>query len=98
MPGRRDTMFSQKLYKQYVKSDGRGKRGRGSGEEETVQSHFSKPRTSTTSFNIHHYAYTVTYETQDFVHKNMDALIPEHLEILQKSQVRYSNCITHHTL
>ena len=37
-------------------------------------------------------------ETQDFVHKNMDALIPEHLEILQKSQVRYSNCITHHTL
>ena len=98
MPGRSDTMFSQKLYKQFVKSDKRGKCGRGSGEEETVQSHFSKPRTSTTSFNIHHYAYTVTYETQAFVHKNMDAIVPEHLEILQKSQVRYSNCITHYTL
>ena len=79
MPGSSDDMFIRKLYNNFINKP--------SNNLGDAIKYFSKPRTSTTSFNIHHYAYVVTYEKELFIDKNMDALIPEHRELLQNSQV-----------
>ncbi len=79
MPGSSDNMFIQKLYNNFINKP--------SNKLKEVVKYFSKPRTSMSSFNIHHYAYVVTYEKDFFTDKNMDALIPEHRELLQSSQV-----------
>lgn len=50
-------------------------------------SHFSKPRTSTTAFEVSHYAGRVNYESAGFVEKNMDGLIPDHMMLLKASEV-----------
>lgn len=72
MPGSSDAMFTDKLYGQILK---------------TGHSHFSKPRTSRTSFCVRHYASVVVYETEGFTAKNTDLLSREHLKLLQSSQV-----------
>ena len=80
MPGSSDEMFIQKLYNTHINKK--------NGSSLTdVSQFFSKPRTSTSSFNVHHYAYVVTYEKDLFTDKNMDSLIPEHLQILKQSKV-----------
>ena len=79
MPNSSDTMFIDKLYEQILK------RG---------HSHFTKPRTSRTSFGVRHYASTVLYETQGFTSKNTDLLSREHLKLLQSSQVMKQCCIS----
>lgn len=73
MPSCSDTMFIQKLYEQILKKG---------------HSHFSKPRTSRTSFCIHHYADIVTYQVETFTEKNIDLLSLEYLHLLQSSKVR----------
>ena len=72
MPNSSDSMFIDKLYEQILKKG---------------HSHFTKPRTSRTSFGVRHYASTVLYETQGFTSKNTDLLSREHLKLLQSSQV-----------
>ena len=72
MPGSSDALFVCKLYEQILKPG---------------HSHFSKPRTSRTSFCIQHYADTVIYESESFTSKNVDSLSPEHLHLLKTSKV-----------
>ena len=84
MPAHSDDMFVQKLYKHHCKRGGGGGGGGG---------HFSKPRLSTTAFCIHHYACVVEYEGEGFVEKNMDSLSPEHLSLLQSSEVGGACCL-----
>ena len=82
MPGSSDDMFIQKLYNNFVNGNGSSRTG-----QKSAAKYFSKPRTSLTSFNVHHYAYVVTYEKDLFIDKNTDSLIPEHREMLLKSEV-----------
>ena len=72
-----DKMFIQKLYQGYE--------GKGS-------AHFSKPRTSTSAFAIHHYAGSVEYEGCGFVEKNVDSVIEEHITLLRASKVGAGLC------
>ena len=72
MPQPSDKLLIQKLYNKHEKKS----------------SHFDKPRTSTSSFIIKHFADHVTYEGTGFVEKNMDSVIPEHLSLLRASEVR----------
>lgn len=51
--------------------------------------HFSKPRTSNTSFIIHHFADKVEYQSEGFVEKNRDNVNDEHLKILRASQFEF---------
>ncbi len=86
MPGSSDDMFIQKLYNTYInKKNSSGSSSRAVLDD--ASQYFSKPRTSTTAFNVHHYAYVVTYEKDLFTDKNIDSLIPEHLQILKQSEV-----------
>ena len=71
MPQPSDKLLIQKLYNKHEKKS----------------SHFDKPRTSTSSFIIIHFADRVTYEAAGFVEKNMDSVIPEHLQLLKASEV-----------
>ena len=87
MPGSSDAMFLQKLYNNFINKNSIPRESPGK-----PATHFSKPRTSTTSFNIHHYAYVVTYEKECFIEKNMDSLLPEHKQLLQKSKVHVHAC------
>ena len=85
MPGSSDDMFIQKLYNTYIKKNSGSSSSHAALDD--ASQYFSKPRTSTTAFNVHHYAYVVTYEKDLFTDKNIDSLIPEHLQILQQSKV-----------
>ena len=71
MPQPSDKMLILKLYNRHEKKS----------------SHFDKPRTSTSSFIVKHFADRVIYESVGFVEKNMDSVIPEHLSLLKASEV-----------
>ncbi|CAM0956684.1 unnamed protein product [Alopecurus aequalis] len=47
--------------------------------------HFSRPKFSRTDFTIHHYAGNVTYQTDLFLDKNIDAAVSEHQDLLHAS-------------
>ncbi|XP_071826412.1 unconventional myosin-Va-like isoform X3 [Apostichopus japonicus] len=51
--------------------------------------HFSKPRTSNTSFVIHHFADKVEYQSEGCVEKNRDNVNDEHIKILRGSQFEF---------
>lgn len=55
----------------------------------TNAKHFSKPRTSNTSFIIHHFADLVEYQSEGFVEKNRDNVNDEHIKILRASQFEF---------
>ena len=76
MPRACDQLLMQKLYHTHE-----GKNG-----------HFSKPRTSTSAFQVHHYAGTVEYEGEGFVGKNNDCVIEEHISLLKSSKVSVMQC------
>ena len=61
-------------------------------DKHTGKKHFSKPRTSRTSFVIHHFADKVEYQSEGFVEKNRDQVNDEHLNILRASQVKSQFC------
>ncbi|KYQ91225.1 myosin-5b [Tieghemostelium lacteum] len=56
-------------------------------------SKFEKPRFSNTAFTINHYAGKVTYDTDQFLEKNKDFIIPEQIALLHKSSVPYIKLI-----
>ncbi|XP_027362425.1 myosin-10-like [Abrus precatorius] len=47
---------------------------------------FSKPKLSRTDFTINHYAGDVTYQTDLFLDKNKDYVVPEHAALLSASK------------
>uniref|UniRef100_A0A0R0EEF5 Myosin motor domain-containing protein n=1 Tax=Glycine max TaxID=3847 RepID=A0A0R0EEF5_SOYBN len=47
---------------------------------------FSKPKLSRTDFTINHYAGDVTYQTDFFLDKNKDYVVPEHAALLSNSK------------
>ncbi|KAJ8448591.1 hypothetical protein Cgig2_012235 [Carnegiea gigantea] len=50
---------------------------------------FSKPKLSRTDFTICHYAGEVTYQTEFFLDKNKDYVVPEHQELLSASKCAF---------
>ncbi|XP_021724818.1 myosin-6-like isoform X2 [Chenopodium quinoa] len=50
---------------------------------------FSKPKLSRTDFVISHYAGEVTYQTEFFLDKNKDYVVPEHQELLSASECAF---------
>lgn len=48
--------------------------------------HFSRPKFSRSDFTIHHYAGNVTYQTDLFLDKNIDAAVNEHQDLLHASR------------
>lgn len=54
-----------------------------------VHPYFEKPRFSNTQFTVRHYAGPVTYETETFLDKNKDFIVPEHISLLEKSNIAY---------
>ncbi|KMT03781.1 hypothetical protein BVRB_8g189280 isoform A [Beta vulgaris subsp. vulgaris] len=50
---------------------------------------FSKPKLSRTDFTISHYAGEVTYQTEFFLDKNKDYVVPEHQELLSASKCAF---------
>ncbi|EDV25275.1 uncharacterized protein TRIADDRAFT_24346, partial [Trichoplax adhaerens] len=48
--------------------------------------YFSKPRTSQSSFIVHHFCGNVTYECYGFIEKNKDVIFEEYLSILRASE------------
>ncbi|EGG24237.1 myosin-5b [Cavenderia fasciculata] len=59
----------------------------------TSHAKFEKPRFSGTAFTINHYAGRVTYETDQFLDKNKDFIIPEQISLLQRSQTGFVKTI-----
>jgi len=51
--------------------------------------HFEKPRMSTASFIVHHFADHVEYQIEGFIEKNRDTILEEHIKILKASEVPY---------
>ncbi|CAI8605283.1 unnamed protein product [Vicia faba] len=50
---------------------------------------FSKPKLSRTDFTINHYAGDVTYQTDLFLDKNKDYVVPEHAALLSASKCSF---------
>ncbi|KAH1045233.1 hypothetical protein GLYMA_09G282500v4 [Glycine max] len=50
---------------------------------------FSKPKLSRTDFTINHYAGDVTYQTDFFLDKNKDYVVPEHAALLSASKCSF---------
>ncbi|WJX10583.1 hypothetical protein P8452_01285 [Trifolium repens] len=50
---------------------------------------FSKPKLSRTDFTINHYAGDVTYQTDLFLDKNKDYVVPEHAALLSASNCSF---------
>ena len=50
---------------------------------------FSKPKLSRTDFTINHYAGDVTYQTELFLDKNKDYVVPEHAALLSASKCSF---------
>ncbi|XP_061374694.1 myosin-6-like [Gastrolobium bilobum] len=50
---------------------------------------FSKPKLSRTDFTINHYAGDVTYQTDHFLDKNKDYVVPEHAALLSASKCSF---------
>ncbi|KAN0033402.1 hypothetical protein ACTA71_002829 [Dictyostelium dimigraforme] len=63
----------------------------------TSHSKFEKPRFSSTAFTINHYAGKVTYETDQFLDKNKDFIIPEQISILQRSTFSFIKILMSHS-
>ncbi|KAK5574928.1 hypothetical protein RB653_010182 [Dictyostelium firmibasis] len=63
----------------------------------TSHSKFEKPRFSSTAFTINHYAGKVTYETDQFLDKNKDFIIPEQISILQRSTFSFIKVLMSHS-
>jgi len=63
----------------------------------TGQAKFERPRFSNTAFTINHYAGKVTYETDQFLDKNKDFIIPEQISILQKSEFSFIGVLLSHS-
>ncbi|CAO2831955.1 unnamed protein product [Amaranthus hypochondriacus] len=55
----------------------------------TNHKRFSKPKLSRTDFTISHYAGEVTYQTDLFLDKNKDYVVPEHQELLNASKCAF---------
>ena len=73
MPGGCDSLFIQKLY---------------DGHSKGQSSHFTKPRTSRSAFQVSHYAGSVQYQSEGFVEKNAEQVAGEHVQLLRTSAVR----------
>ncbi|XP_019462257.1 PREDICTED: myosin-6-like isoform X15 [Lupinus angustifolius] len=50
---------------------------------------FSKPKLSRTDFTVNHYAGDVTYQTELFLDKNKDYVVPEHAALLRASKCSF---------
>eukprot|EP01117_Protostelium_nocturnum_P017407 TRINITY_DN7085_c1_g5_i3.p1 TRINITY_DN7085_c1_g5~~TRINITY_DN7085_c1_g5_i3.p1 ORF type:complete len:1433 (-),score=309.06 TRINITY_DN7085_c1_g5_i3:27-4325(-) len=48
--------------------------------------YFEKPRWGNTLFTVSHYAGKVTYDTDSFIDKNKDFIVPEHISIMESSK------------
>ncbi|KAJ4805624.1 Myosin [Rhynchospora pubera] len=55
----------------------------------TKNPHFSKPKLSRSDFTIHHYAGDVIYQTDLFLDKNKDFVVPEHQALLGASNCSF---------
>eukprot|EP01114_Cavostelium_apophysatum_P016651 TRINITY_DN4783_c0_g1_i3.p1 TRINITY_DN4783_c0_g1~~TRINITY_DN4783_c0_g1_i3.p1 ORF type:complete len:1580 (-),score=460.18 TRINITY_DN4783_c0_g1_i3:46-4674(-) len=64
--------FAQKLYANFI--------------HKKHHPYFDKPRFSNVQFAIRHYAGQVSYDTDSFLEKNRDYIVPEHLNILSQSE------------
>ncbi|XP_071941692.1 unconventional myosin-Va-like isoform X2 [Antedon mediterranea] len=73
VPKGNDDNWCQKLYSQHVNKS----------------KHFTKPRTSNSSYVVHHFADKVEYTAEGFVEKNRDNVNDEHLNILRASQYEF---------
>ena len=73
MPRSCDELFIQKLYDKH---------------NHAHSTHFSKPRTSRSAFQVRHYAGSVQYQSTGFVEKNSERVSEEHKQLLQSSKVR----------
>ncbi|KAK3126891.1 hypothetical protein QOZ80_7AG0564580 [Eleusine coracana subsp. coracana] len=51
--------------------------------------HFSRPKFSRSDFTIHHYAGNVTYQTDQFLDKNIDYAVNEHQVLLYASRCSF---------
>jgi myosin V len=51
-----------------------------------VHKRFAKPKLSRTDFTICHYAGDVTYQSDQFLDKNKDYVVPEHQDLLGASR------------
>jgi myosin-5 len=66
--------FAQKLYSNF---------------QQKQHSYFEKPRFSNVQFTVKHYAGPVTYTTDNFLDKNKDYVVPEHISMLEKSNLPF---------
>jgi len=59
------------------------------GTNQRGHKYYEKPRWGNTLFTIVHYAGKVTYDTESFIEKNKDYIVPEHITIMEKSQRKF---------
>ena len=88
MPKGSDLTWCSKLYEKHLKPAGAAPASATNGTTTTItpQNHFSKPRMSSTSFLIHHFAERVEYQVDGFLEKNRDTVLEEQLRVLKASE------------
>jgi hypothetical protein len=79
-PKATDSTFAQKLVAAFASSKNAAS---------PHHPHFEKPRFSNTQFSIRHYAGTVTYSAEGFLDKNKDFIVPDHVQMMEKSNFEF---------
>lgn len=88
MPKGTDATWCNKLYDKHLKAVTNGSTTTNA-TTATPLNHFSKPRMSSTSFIVHHFAEKVEYQIDGFLEKNRDTVLEEQLKVLKYSDVRF---------